>query len=116
MFYKAYVDETLMNPFINYTGMKTKYPFLCVIDIRHQKDHITPKKVQLSEEFDTNPLNVNARFFVLLVRHRQIEMISDGKKTKKVKDINLKTFNFKNFIKKYNLKNETMSESDLQRA
>ena len=32
-----------MNPFISYTGMK-KYPFQ-VIDLRHQVDHKTPKKI-----------------------------------------------------------------------
>ena len=71
MFYKEYVGETfetIMNPFINYTGMKTKYPFQ-VIDMRHQVDRITPKKILLFEEFNTDPLNVKARFFVILVRH-----------------------------------------------
>ena len=38
------------------------------------------KKYQLFEELNTDPDNVNARLFVLLVRHRQVEMISDGNK------------------------------------
>ena len=33
-FYKEYVGEELMNPFINYTDMKTKFP-IQVIDLRH---------------------------------------------------------------------------------
>ena len=51
-----------------------------LIDLRHQVDHITPMKTQLFEEFNTDPANVNARVFVILIRHRQIELISDGKK------------------------------------
>ena len=78
-FYKEYVGETLMNPFISYPDMKNKYP-IQVIDLRHQVDHITPKQFQLFEEFKTDPDNVNARLNVILIRHRQIEMISDGNK------------------------------------
>ena len=75
-----------MNPFISYTDMKSKYP-IQVIDLRHQVDHITPKENQLFEEFNTDPANVNARLFVISIRHRQIEMISDGKKTIEIKII-----------------------------
>ena len=73
-----------MNPFISYTGMKNKYP-IQLIDIRHQVDHITPEKIQLFEEFNTDPANVNAGLFVILKRHRQIEMISDGNKIIEIK-------------------------------
>ena len=59
--------------------MKNKYP-IQVIDLRHQVDLITPKKIQLFEDFNTDPANVKARLFVILIRHRQIEMISDGNK------------------------------------
>ena len=59
--------------------MKNKYP-IQVIDLRFQVYHITPKKIQLVEEFNTDPLNVNARLLITLFRHRQIEMISDGNK------------------------------------
>ena len=56
-----------------------------LIDLRHQVDHITPMKIQLFEEFNTDPANVNARKFVILTRHRQIEMISDGNKIIEIK-------------------------------
>ena len=59
--------------------MKNEYP-IQLIELRFQVDHITPKKIQLFEEFNTDPLNVNTRIFVIKVRHRQIEMISDGKR------------------------------------
>ena len=59
--------------------MKQKYP-IKVIDIRHQVDYITPTEVQLFEEFFNDPVNVNARFFIILVRHRQNEMVSGGNK------------------------------------
>ena len=42
-FYQEYVGEELMNPFISYIDMKTKYP-IQVIDLRHQIDHISPKR------------------------------------------------------------------------
>ena len=49
-----------------------------IFDLRFQVDHITPKKIQLFEEFSEN-LD-NERLFVISIRHRQIEMISDGHK------------------------------------
>ena len=45
-FYKVYVGEELLNTFVSYPEMKTKYP-IQVIDLRFQPDHITPQKVQL---------------------------------------------------------------------
>ena len=66
--------------------MKNKYP-IQLIDLRHQVDHITPKTIQLFEKFNTDPANVNARLFVLLFRHRQIEMISDGNEILEIKNI-----------------------------
>ena len=36
--------------------MKTKYP-IEIIDLRHQPDHITPKKIQLFQEYGTDPDN-----------------------------------------------------------
>ena len=39
-----------MTPFISYTDMITKYP-IQLVDLRHQTDHITPKKIQLFQEY-----------------------------------------------------------------
>ena len=64
--------------------MKYHYP-IQIIDLRHQVDHLTPKKIQLFEEFSEDP--ANERLFIILVRHRQIEMISDGNKIIGVKVI-----------------------------
>ena len=86
IFYKEYGGEELMNPLLNYPDMKNKCP-IQVIDLRFQVDHITPKKIQLFEEFMTDPANVNGRLFVILIRHRQIEMISDTNKIVEVKVI-----------------------------
>ena len=63
-----------MSPFITYLDLKTKYP-IEIIDLRHQADHITPKKIQLFLEYGVNP--ENARFFLILIRRREIELISD---------------------------------------
>ena len=75
-----------MHPFISYTDMKIKHP-IQVIDLTFQVDHKTPKKIQMFEEFNTDPDNVNAILFVILIRHRQIEMISIGNKIIEIKNI-----------------------------
>ena len=64
--------------------MKTKY-LIQVIDLRFQVDHITPKKIQLFEEYRAKP--ANAKLFIILIRRREIEMISDGNKLIEVKVI-----------------------------
>ena len=85
-FFKEYVGEELMNPFIRYTDMKNKY-LIQVIDLRYQIDHISPKKIQLFEEYKNDPVYANKRLYVILIRHKQIEMISDGSKFIEVKVI-----------------------------
>ena len=84
LFFKEYVGEELLNPFVSYPDMKTKYP-IQVIDLRFQADHITPKKIQLFEEYRSDP--ANARLYVILIRGREIELISDGSKLIEVKII-----------------------------
>ena len=66
--------------------MKNEYP-IQLVDLRFQIDLIPPKEIQLFEEFNTNPLNVNAQVFVMLIRHRQSEKISDGNKLIEIKVI-----------------------------
>ena len=84
LFYKEYVGEELLNPFVSYTDMKDKYP-IQVIDSRFQADHITPKKIQLFEEYRADP--ANARLYVILIRRLEIELISNGNKLMEVKVI-----------------------------
>ena len=64
--------------------METKYSTL-ILDFRHQPDHITPKKVQIVQEYGTDP--DNARLFLILFRRREIKLISDGNKLIEVKVI-----------------------------
>ena len=75
-----------MSPFITYPDMKTKYP-IEIIDNRRrrQADHITPNKIQLFLEYGADP--ENARFFLILIRRREIELISDGNKLIEIKII-----------------------------
>ena len=73
-----------MSPFISYPDMKTKYPVEIVV-LRHQSDHITPKKIQLFLQYGCDP--ENARFFLILIRRREIELIPDGYKLIEVKVI-----------------------------
>ena len=77
LLFKEYIGEQLMSPFISYPDMKTKNP-IEKIDLRHQSDQITPKKIQLFLEYGGDP--ENARFFLKIIRRREIELISDGNK------------------------------------
>ena len=54
LFFKEYIGEQLLSPFISYPDMKTKYP-IEIIDLRHQADHKTPKKIQLFLEYGADP-------------------------------------------------------------
>ena len=95
LFYKEYVGESLLTPYISYPDMKYRYP-IQITDLRHQFDHITPKKIQLFQDFSQDP-NVE-RLFNILIRHRQIEMISDGKKLSKSKLYNYKySYKFRSY-------------------
>ena len=82
LFYRIYIGEPKLNPLISYTDMKRKYP-IEINDLRHQSDHITPKKIQLFQEYGRDP--DNARLFLILIRRREIELISDGNKLIEVK-------------------------------
>ena len=64
--------------------MKNRYP-IQVTDLRFQADYITPNKIQLFEEYRARPNN--ARLYVILIRRREIEFISDGNKLIEVKVI-----------------------------
>ena len=73
-----------MQPYITFPDMKFLYP-IQITDLRHQVDHITPKRIQLFQEFSEDP--ANERLFIILIRNRQVEMISDGNKFIEVKVI-----------------------------
>ena len=77
LFYKEYVGDQLLSPIITYDKMKDYYP-IQIIDLRFQVDHISPKKIRLFEEYDPNP--TNTVLYVILIKHREIKMISDGNK------------------------------------
>ena len=77
LFYKEYVGESMLSPIITYDKMKDYYP-IQIIDLRFQVDHISPKKIRLFEEYDPNP--TNTVLYVILIKHREIKMISDGNK------------------------------------
>ena len=82
LFYKEFVGEQLLNPYISYTDLKNFYS-IQVIDLRFQVDHITSKKIQLFEEFSEDV--DNERFMIIRIRRREREMISDGNKLIEVK-------------------------------
>ena len=82
MFFHEYIGEPLLQSLISYTDMKTKYP-IEIIDLRHQSDHITPKKIQLFHEYGTD--FDKARLFIILIRRREIELICNGNKLIEIK-------------------------------
>ena len=73
LFFRENVGEELMTPFISYPVIKTKYSTE-IIDLRHQPDHITPKRIQLFHEYGVD--SENARLFLIIIRRREIELIS----------------------------------------
>ena len=60
--FEEYIGVPLINPFISYPDMKTKY-HIEIINLRHQPDHIKLKEIQLFREYGTD-LD-NARFFLV---------------------------------------------------
>ena len=58
LFYKDYVGEESMQPYITFPDMKYFYPFQ-ITDLRHQVDHLTPKRIPIIEEFSEDPANEN---------------------------------------------------------
>ena len=84
LFSKEFVGEPILSPFISYPNLKTKYP-IEIIDLRHQTDHIKPKKIQLFLEYSAHP--ENAKFYLIIIIRREIELISDGNKLMEVKFI-----------------------------
>ena len=77
LFYKDYNGEQLLHPFISYLDMKFFYP-IQVIDLRFQIDYVTPKKIRLFEEYENAPENTNLN--VILIKNREINMVSHGNK------------------------------------
>ena len=84
LFYREYIRKPILKPVKSYPDMKRKNP-IEIMDLRHQFDHITPKKIQLFHEYGTDP--DNARFFIILIRRKELELISDGNKLIEVKII-----------------------------
>ena len=84
LFFKEYIGEPKLNPLISNPDMKTIYS-IGITDLRHQPNHITPKRIQLIQEHGADP--DNARLFLIIFRRREIQLISDGNKVIEVKVI-----------------------------
>ena len=74
LLFEEFIGEPLLNPFLSYPDMKTKYP-IEIIDLRHQLDHITPVKAQLFHQYGVDP--ENASFYLIFIRRREIEIKPD---------------------------------------
>ena len=73
-----------MSLFLSYPDMKTQYR-IEIIDLGHQPDHITHKKIQLFQEYCDDP--EKAKFYLIIIRRTGIELISDGNELSEVKVI-----------------------------
>ena len=104
-FYKECAGEQLLSPILTYDKMKTHYPTQ-IIDLRFKVDYIIPKKIKFFENFDENP-NITT-LYVILVKHKENEKISDGNKVSGVEVLQMTTLNLKDFMEKNNLKNDSM--------
>ena len=96
VFSKEYVGEELLSPFINYPVMNYFY-LIQVIDLGFHVDRITPEKIQFFQEYRADP--ANGRICEILIRHKEIEIVSDGNKVTENK-IKKTIFTLKEFTKK----------------
>ena len=78
---------------VTYPHTKTKNP-IGIIELGHQHDQITPKKIQLFQEYGADP--DNSRLFLLLIRRRKTELISNGNKRIEIKVIKSQFFIYEN--------------------
>ena len=76
-----------MIPFISHPDMKRKYP-IEITDLGLQPDHTTPTKIQHFQEYSDHP--ENAKFYLIIIRRRKIELISDGYQLIEVRAIEVK--------------------------
>ena len=88
LFFIEYIGEPILNPLISYPDMRTKYS-IGFTDLRLLPDCRTTKKIQLFQEYGSDP--DNARLFPKIVRRRQIELTSDGIKLIEVEVIEINT-------------------------
>ena len=77
LFYIEDVCQSLLYPIITYDKKKTYYP-IQIFDLRFQVDHTSPKKIRPFEDFDETP--VNTCVYIILMKFREIKLISDGTK------------------------------------
>ena len=70
IFFKEYIGEPKLPPFISYPNKSTKYP-IRITDLRYQSHHRTPRNYQQFLEDGTDL--ENARLFLILNGRREID-------------------------------------------
>ena len=88
LFFKEYIGEPILTPLISYPDIRTKYS-IGITDLRHPRDYVTPKRIQLFQEYGSD--TDNARLFLNIIRRRQIELTSVGNKLIEVKVLEINT-------------------------
>ena len=100
----------MLSSIIKFDKMRTYYP-LQINGSRFQMYLVTPKKIQIFQDWDVDSTVIN--FFVVLIKHVEIKMISD---MNKFREIELYQMKLKEFMKKYKVKTATMTENDLPKV
>ena len=80
LFCEEIVGEPLLPPLKAYEKNEDLLSYTLVqnFDLRFQVNYIILKKIMLSEEYDEDQTNTN--LYIILIKHREIKMISDGDK------------------------------------
>ena len=64
MFYNIHIGEQILNLLTAYPDMQSFYP-IQTFDLRHQVDYVSPKKIQLFEEYRKDPAIARIFFYYL---------------------------------------------------
>ena len=110
-FYDEYTGEELLSPLKAYTDLKNFYP-IQLLELRFQVDNLNPKKIQLFEEY--KGAIKNAKYFVIILRHRDFEMLLEGKKSTEYKVTENDTL-FEKLHEETELKKGTKTKTDVKK-
>ena len=113
MFCKLFVGEQLLFPVITKDRMKTYYTKQ-INDLGFQIGLVTAKKIQRFEKYVDAPTHIN--LYVILIKHREIRMISDGNEINGVEIIQITILNLKDFMEKDEPKDETFTNNEFEKV
>ena len=66
-FYREFIGEQILPPYITFEEFKSTYPIF-ITDLRFQQDYISPKQIQLDLKYRID--TTNYRLYYILIRHK----------------------------------------------